>query len=82
MSNPVIYGRERPTKIIVNNNGTKGPMPKLFLASSSKTNTYKKRVVKHTTNFIIDYHNKFNFEKHHKVSPSIALEIKYTQQNI
>ena len=58
-------------------------MPKLFLASSKIRSTYKKReVVKYTTNLIIDNYNKFNFQEHREVSPSIPLERKYTKKYV
>lgn len=58
-------------------------MPTLFVASSKRTSIYKKRkVVKYTTNFKIDYYKKFNLQEHREVYPSTTLEIKYTQQNI
>ena len=69
--------------ISINKNGIGStPMPKLFLASSKRSSFYKKReVVKYTTNFTTDYHSEFNLQKHREVvSPSMPLEINYTQQ--
>ena len=59
------------------------PMPKLFLASCIRTIICKKREVgKCTTKFKINYYNKFNLQEHWKASPSLPLEINYTQQNL
>ena len=35
-------------------------------------------VVKHTTDFMIGYYDKFNLQEHQEVFPSIPLETKYT----
>lgn len=44
------------------------PMHKLFLASTKRTNIYKKKIVMYTKNFTIGYYNKFNLQKHWEVS--------------
>ena len=58
------------------------PMPKILLASFKLTSIYFKKVLKYTTNFTIDYYKKNYPQEHREVSPSISLEIEYTQQNI
>lgn len=56
------------------------PMLKLSLVSIRRTSVHKKReVVKSTTKSQTHHHNIFNLQEHQEVSPSIPLEIKYTQ---